>query len=85
MSKGLADVLLQEGLIDEEALRSAAAAQVERGLSLGKALIEVGAVTEQQIVAAVARQIGIPFADTGPGAVDPDAAALLPRALATQL
>ncbi|HWB71418.1 MAG TPA: PilT/PilU family type 4a pilus ATPase, partial [Egibacteraceae bacterium] len=63
----------------------ATAVQSERGTPLGRALVELGMATEQQIVAAIARQIGVPFADTSPGAVDPDAAALLPKDLATQL
>jgi twitching motility protein PilT len=82
---GLGEVLLEQGLIDEQVLRNAVSVQTERGTSLGKALVEMGAVSEQQIVAAVARQIGIPFTDMGPGNVDPDAAALVPQTVASEV
>jgi twitching motility protein PilT len=85
MSKALGDVLVEQGVIDKSVLKKAAKAQAERGVSLGKVLVELGAATEQQIVAAIARQIGMPYLDTSPGGVDPDAAALLPKALAEEL
>ncbi len=85
MSKGLGDVLVEQGVIDQDVLSDAVAQQQARGASLGRTLLEMGAATEQQIVAAVARQMDLPFADCSPGAVDPDAAALLPRAVAEEL
>ena len=85
MSKGLGDVLVAQGVIDETVLQQAIAAQQSQGTSLGRALVAIGAVTEQQIVAAIARQMGVPFADCSPGAVDASAAMLLPRGVATEL
>ena len=85
MSQGLSELLLQQGLVGQEGLRSAAAYQTERGLSLGKALVELRLVSEQQIVGAVAQQIGLPFADCRPGAVDPMAAGMVTRSLAEEL
>ena len=85
MNNGLGDVLMSQGVIDEAVLRQAVAAQQAQGTSLGRALIGMGAVTEQQIVAAIARQMGVPFADCSPGAVDANAALLLPRSVAQEL
>ena len=85
MSNGLGDVLVAQGVIDESVLRQAVDQQRADGTSLGRALVAMGAVTEQEIVAAIARQMGIPFADCSPGAVDASAAGLLPRAIAQEL
>ena len=85
MSKGLGDVLVAQGVIDEALLAQAVETQQAQGTTLGRALVSMGAVTEQQIVAAIARQMGVPFADCSPGAIDANAAGLLPRDIAEQL
>jgi twitching motility protein PilT len=82
---GLGELLVERGVVDPAALQAAATLGHERGLPLSKALIELGAATEPQIVAVIAGQLGMPFADTAPGAVDPHAAALLPRDVAAEL
>ena len=85
MSSGLAEVLVAQGVVDEAAVAQATALAGERGVPLGKALVELGAASERDIVAAVARQLSLPFADMAPGAVDPAAASLLPRSVAREL
>lgn len=66
--------------MDAAAQQSAAS-----GTSLLRTLVSMGAVSEAQVVATVAAQLGLPFADTAPGAVDPAAAALLPSDEAREL
>ncbi|HWH31483.1 MAG TPA: PilT/PilU family type 4a pilus ATPase [Egibacteraceae bacterium] len=85
MSSGLAEVLVAQGVVDEAAVAQAVTLAGERGVPLGKVLVELGAASEGDIVGAVARQLGLPFADLAPGAVDPSAAALLPRSVAREL
>jgi twitching motility protein PilT len=85
MTKQLSDVLVQQGIIDETILQDAMAVQAERGVSLGKALLELGAATERQIVEAVARQLDMRFADLAPERVDPRAVTMIPPALAGEL
>jgi twitching motility protein PilT len=85
MSNGLGDVLVEQGVLDVPALQRAVAHQQQHGGSLGKVLLDLDMVSEAQMVRAVAAQIGMPYADTGPGAVDPTAAAMMPRAEAEQL
>ncbi|MGH3665491.1 MAG: PilT/PilU family type 4a pilus ATPase [Egibacteraceae bacterium] len=82
---GLGDVLVEQGVIDAGTLDQAVARQRQQGASLGRTLVEMGAVSERQIVAAVARQMGVSYADCQPGAVDSQAAALMPQHLATEL
>ena len=69
MAKSLGDVLVAQGLINSDVLEEALALQTRDGGPLGRTLVSMGAVTEPQIVAAVARQMGVPFADCSPGAV----------------
>jgi twitching motility protein PilT len=85
MSNGLGDVLVEQGVLDPDALLRAAGYQRQYGGSFGKALMDLNLASEQQIVRAVATQIQMRFADTTPGAVDPTAAALMPRSEAERL
>ncbi len=85
MATTLGEVLLDQGVIDETGLRAAIDAQSRQGGSLGKALLTEGLATERQIIEAIARQCGMPFADTSGGAVDPTAASLLPRDVAREV
>ena len=85
MSQGLGQVLVQQGLLTPESLATAERAQVEHGMSLGKALVQMQMVSESQIVEAVATTIGMPFVDASPGFVDPMAAGLMPREIAREL
>lgn len=75
------DVLLDRKLVTEEQIEEALAAQkasTERRL-LGEIIVEMGFCTETEILDALARAYGIPFAKLTPRTVDPLAAALLPR------
>jgi twitching motility protein PilT len=85
MSKGLGDILLDQGVVDAAGLQAALAAQQLHGGSLGKALVAEGLATEKEILTAIATQMGMPFVDMAGGAVDPEAAAMLPRDLAVEI
>jgi twitching motility protein PilT len=85
MTQSLGDVLVAQGVLTAERLQQAEHVRLQQGTTLGKALLDLGMATEAQIVAAVAAQIGVPFADIRPGTVDPMAAGLLPRDVARQL
>jgi type IV pilus assembly protein PilB len=75
--KDLADVLLEEGLITEEQLQRAQTEQERKGRSLGRVLIELGLVKETDLVAALARQVGLEFVDLTDHQIDPSAASLI--------
>jgi len=75
--KDLADVLLEEGLITEEQLERAQVEQERKGRSLGRVLIELGLVKENDLVAALARQVGLEFVDLSDHKIDPSATALV--------
>src|SRR4051812_664 len=85
MGEALADVLLRRGVIDEQQLDRAQGAAARSGAPLGKALVALKLAPEDDILAALAEQVGVPFVDCGPGRVDPAAAALLSHELAAEL
>jgi type IV pilus assembly protein PilB len=73
--KQMADILIDRGLITAEQMQLAAAEQRRVGRTLGRVLVELGMVTESQLVAAIAQQIGLPFVDLTEFPVDSAAVA----------
>lgn len=79
--KQLGDILLEEGLVTLDVLQIAVQEQQSRGQSLGRVLVELGILTEAQLVAALATQVGLPYADLDEYPVDRAAVALVPAAV----
>jgi type IV pilus assembly protein PilB len=78
----LADVLIDERLIDEPQLRLAQQRQLQTGKSLGRTLIEMGLLSESGLVAALAKHLGLEFVDLADRLIDPAVASLVPEPLA---
>jgi type IV pilus assembly protein PilB len=80
--KQLGEVLLEDGLVTYEQLAEATEEQTRTGRSLGRVLIDLGFVDEQDLVSALAKQIGLPFVDLGEYPIDPAAASMISDGLA---
>jgi type IV pilus assembly protein PilB len=80
--KDLGDILQDEGLITADDLARASEEQARTGRSLGRALVDLGVLKEPDLVAALARQVGLEFVDLGDASIDPSAAALVPEQVA---
>jgi type IV pilus assembly protein PilB len=80
--KDLSDVLLEEGLITADQLVRATAEQERLGRTLGRVLIDLGMVKETDLVAALARQVGLDYIDLGEHQIDPAAASLVSEQVA---
>ncbi len=78
--KQLGEILLEEGLVNEEQLIAALDEQVVRGTSLGRVLVELGILSEDQLVAALASQVGMEFVDLDEYPVERAAVVMLPAA-----
>ncbi len=61
--KQLGDILVTQGLISTDQLEKALLEQRNIGHSLGRVLIDLGMLTESQVVQALAAQIGMRFVD----------------------
>ena len=68
--KQLGDILLEGGLVSPDQLSGAVEEQQRLGRSLGRVLVDLGILTEGQLVAALAQQIGLTFVDLSDYPVD---------------
>jgi MSHA biogenesis protein MshE len=59
----LGDLLVQQGIISEEQLMQALAAQKETGRKLGFMLIDLGFVTENQLLEFLSKHLNVPLVD----------------------
>ncbi|MBN8644837.1 MAG: type II/IV secretion system protein [Planctomycetes bacterium] len=77
----LGDVLIGKGLLTQEQLDQALTEQRTGGNNrlLGEVLVEMGFVTEAQVMECLAGSYGVPFARITPRLADPKAIDLLPR------
>ncbi|WP_426574847.1 GspE/PulE family protein [Aquihabitans sp. McL0605] len=81
----LGGLLVEAGLIDDEALARAIEAQPRRGLRLGELLIEDGLITEEDVADALARQYELDRASIKRTSFDPKTVELIDRATAEDL
>jgi hypothetical protein len=59
--KDTGTILLSDGVITAERLREANDAHQKTGLSVGRALVELGFITEWELARAVAKDLGVAF------------------------
>src|SRR2546423_5826674 len=78
----LGALLVAGGLLTREALDAALLEQASSGKSLGRILIDNNLVTEADLVATLAAQIGLEYVDLAEATVDPAATTLITPALA---
>ena len=86
--KRLGDVLVAAGVISEDELTQALAAQravIGARRRLGHVLVDMGMCTEKQIAAALGEQLHLQVVDLRQVALSPDTVRLLPRSVAQRL
>jgi type IV pilus assembly protein PilB len=76
--KQLGDILLEDGLVTQQELFDAYDEHQTAGRALGRVLVDRGVLTESQLVAALAQQIGMRFVDLADFQVDGSALASVP-------
>ncbi len=81
-TKPLGQILIEEGLLNEEQLQRALSARSEKNQLLGRVLIDLGLVREADLVGALAKQLGLQFVDLSDIVVDSNAASLIPEQVA---
>lgn len=82
--KRLGDILIEAGLVSEEAVEQAVARQKETGHRLGQTLVELGLVTPEQIAAALSAQLGIPYVRLADYTITPELIHRIPERVARQ-
>lgn len=76
----LGDILLQKKLISEAQLQEALTEQRTTGRKLGRALVDIGAVSETDLHRALAGHLDIPYVDLAHLSLEPRTVQLLPEA-----
>lgn len=75
----IGDLAVQEGIITEPQLQQALAEQKRTGRKLGATLVAMGALSEEQLLTFLARQLNIPFLDIQQRRIEPSVAQKLPE------
>lgn len=75
----LGAILLQQKLLSKEQLQLSIDEQKRTGRKLGRIFVENGFITENQVSAALARQLGIPYVNLKLFNTNPDVVRLLPE------
>ncbi|MDX1690536.1 MAG: ATPase, T2SS/T4P/T4SS family [Acidimicrobiia bacterium] len=75
-------LLLEEGIVTAEDYRRAEMVHEQSGQPFTRVLVDEGIISENDLVQAIARQIGIEFVNLSDETVDPAAAAMIPDSLA---
>ncbi|MFP5297419.1 MAG: type II secretion system ATPase GspE [Actinomycetota bacterium] len=73
----LDELLLSRGVITEQQVEEARAHASNRGRSVGRALIDLGFVSEATLVAILAEQLGVEFVDLSEAHIDQSAVAIV--------
>src|SRR3990172_4169134 len=81
----LGDQLIRDGLITPDQLADALARQQSGGGRIGKALIDVGAISSAALVGALSQRLGVKGCTLRHGLIDPKVAKLIPREEAERL
>jgi len=81
----LGDLLVHENIITNDQLMQALNSQKTTGRKLGDALIELGYISERQLLEFLAQQLGVPFLDISTLRIANEVAALLPEVHARRL
>lgn len=82
--KKLGEMLVEAGVISEQALRMALAEQRRWGGTLGRTLIDMKAISEHELVAALSQQLALPTIDLDNLEISPTILELVPGELAEQ-
>jgi len=80
--KKLSVILIEQGVVTREQVRTALVLQRTNGKRLGKILIELSHATEEQIAAALAKQFNLPMVNWETVSIKKDLFSLVPREVA---
>src|SRR5678816_4737518 len=82
LSRRLGDLLVREGLIDQEQLQRALAEQRSTSEKLGSILVRLNLISDDQLIAFLSKQYGIPSIQLSQLDIDADVLKLVPSQIA---
>lgn len=77
--KRLGDILIERGLITEETLKKALAAQEKTGEKLGELLLKMGLIKEEDLYSALSEIYNVPYVNLEEIVIDSDIVKLIPE------
>jgi len=80
--KSLGESLVEEGIITAEQLKQAQVEEKRAGQRLGKVLVKLGFIAEDDLVSFLSAKLGLPRIELGNYLIDPKIVELVPEALA---
>lgn len=63
--KRLGEILIEDGVLDEEKVQRALKIQAQQNCLIGEAFVKMGFATDEQVAQALSKQLSIPFASVG--------------------
>ncbi|WP_063652763.1 GspE/PulE family protein [Aliivibrio fischeri] len=85
LRKRLGDLLVEENIVTEEQIEQALSTQKKTGRKLGATLIQLGFLSEKQMLTFLSQQLGVPLVDLNRAEIDAAAVQLLPEVHARRL
>ncbi|CAH0526874.1 GspE/PulE family protein [Vibrio hippocampi] len=85
LRKRLGDLLVEEAIINESQLQQALATQRNTGRKLGATLIDLGMLSEQQMLSFLSQQLSLPLIDLSRAQIETESVQLLPEVHARRL
>ncbi|NOY23726.1 MAG: Flp pilus assembly complex ATPase component [Acidobacteria bacterium] len=80
--KRLGEMLVEAGLITKDQVEKALEYSRKNGIRLGKALIRMNVIEEEDIIKTISEQLNIPYVDVGNILFDPEIVTLIPEVFA---
>jgi hypothetical protein len=78
-TRTLTSILVESGIVTETQVEQGLARQRETGTMIGEALVELGFTSEENIGWALSKQLGIPYVDVRPEAIDAEHVRRIPE------
>jgi len=75
----LGEILIQEGLLNQDQLNSALQRSKANNTMLGETLVEMGVIKSADLLRIVGRQVGLPSVDLRPALIDPTVVPRIPK------
>src|SRR3989338_5717025 len=82
LKERLSEILIKKRILTEEKLSEALKIQKEKGGSLGDILVALGAVSQNELLAILSQELGIPPISLSKYKIDPKVIKLMPRKIA---
>ncbi len=83
LKERLSEILIKKGILTEEKLKQALQAQKDRGGALGRVLVSLGFISQNELLTILSQELGIPPISLSKYKIDPQLTKVIPMKIAT--